>query len=84
MSFSLNYIQIHHPNVFVAILEAKLDSVPELENVQTSVVIDKTPTTNNASDDKTNNSNVLGDQNNSSTNNPPAEVLEAPPPPPGE
>merc|ERR1719422_1066190 len=44
----------------LAILEAKLDSVPELENVQTSVVNDNTPTTNNTRDDNTNNSNVPG------------------------
>ena len=83
MSFSLKYIQIHHPNVFVAILEAKLDSVPELENVQTSVVNDNTPTTNNTSGDNTNNSNVPGDQINSATDNHPAEVVEAPPTSPG-
>ena len=64
-------------------MEAKLDSVPELENVQTSVVNDNTPTTNNTSGDNTNNSNISGDQNNFATNNPPAEVVEAPAAPPG-
>ena len=67
-------------SIFTAILETKLDSVPELEHVQMSVVNDNSTTPTKTSDDNTNNSNNVSVEGNNTTvtNNTSNETVEVP------